>query len=329
VQEDYRAAPLAALDGLSVSAELHFLRSHFPPPAVDAEWTLEVGGAVARPLALAPADVARFGEASHHVVLECAGHRRTELSPPVEGLPWGAGAVSQGLWTGAPLARVLAEAEPLPEAAYVVLTGADGDGAFARAISLAKARDEATLLAWALDGSPVPLELGGPLRAVVPGHYAVDSVKWLRRIEVTSEPFRGHFQAADYCLFDADGVEDGTQLAELPATSLVTVPEAGERLDPGAARIAGVAWGGRGPIATVEVSVDGGSWHASLLREPLGPYAFVPWELTLDLDAGERTIASRATDAEGNVQPEQPLWNRRGYANSSVHRIAVTIGGSS
>ena len=329
MQEDYRAAPLAALDGSPMAAAQHFVRSHFPPPAVDAGWTLDVGGAVARPLALAPTEFRRFGEASHHVVLECAGHRRTELSPPVEGLPWGVGAVSQGLWTGAPLARVLAEAQALPEAAFVVLTGADGGGAFARAISVAKARDEATLLAWALDGAPVPRELGGPLRAVVPGHYAVDSVKWLRRIEVVAEPFRGHFQTGDYCLFDAEGIQDGTQLAELPVTSLVTSPGAGERLDPGAeARIAGVAWGGRGPVATVELSVDAGPWRPARLREPLGPYALVPWELTVALDAGERTIASRATDGDGNAQPDQPLWNRRGYANSSVHRVTVTVGGS-
>jgi DMSO/TMAO reductase YedYZ molybdopterin-dependent catalytic subunit len=324
VQEEYRAAPLAALDGSPMPAELHFVRSHFPPP--DGDWTLEIGGAVARPLALSPDDLRRFGEVSEHVVLECAGHRRTELTPPVEGLPWGAGAVSHGLWTGAPLARVLAEVEPLPEAAFVVLTGADGESAFARAISLAKARDEATLLALALDGAPVPRELGGPLRAVVPGHYAVDSVKWLRRIEVVTEPFRGHFQAADYCLFGAQGVEDGTQLAELPVTSLVTTPEAGSGIDPGETRIAGVAWGGRGAIATVHVRVDGGPWRPADLREPLGQHAFVPWELTVDLGPGESTIAARATDGEGNVQPEQPLWNRRGYANSSIHRVTVTVG---
>jgi DMSO/TMAO reductase YedYZ molybdopterin-dependent catalytic subunit len=324
VQEEYRAAPLAALDGSPMPAELHFVRSHFPPPHGD--WTLEVGGAVARPLVLSADDLPRFGEASQHVVLECAGHRRTELSPPVEGLPWGAGAVSQGLWAGAPLARVLAEAEPLAEAAFVVLTGADGEGGFARAISLAKARDEATLLAWALDGAPVPRELGGPLRAVVPGHYAVDSVKWLRGIEVVAEPFRGHFQTADYCLFGAKGVEDGTQLAELPVTSLVTTPEGGSGTDPGETRIAGVAWGGRGAIATVEVCVDGGPWRLADLREPLGPYALVPWELTVDLAPGQRTIAVRATDAEGNVQPDEPLWNRRGYANSSIHRVTVTVG---
>ena len=324
MQEEYRAAPLAALDGSPMPAELHFVRSHFPPP--DGNWTLEVGGAVARPLVLSADDLPRFGEASQHVVLECAGHRRTELSPPVEGLPWGAGAVSQGLWAGAPLARVLVEAEPLLDAAYVVLTGADGEGAFARAISLAKARDEATLLAWALDGAPVPRELGGPLRAVVPGHYAVDSVKWLRGIEVVTEPFRGHFQAADYCLFGADGVEDGTQLAELPVTSLVTSPEPGDRLDAGETRIAGVAWGGRGAIAGVEVCVDGGPSRLADLREPLGPYALVPWQLTVDLAPGSRTIAARATDGEGNVQPDEPLWNRRGYANSSIHRVTVTVG---
>jgi DMSO/TMAO reductase YedYZ molybdopterin-dependent catalytic subunit len=307
-EPEYRAAPLSALHGGSTSAELHFRRNHFPYPEAGAGWTLEAGGMV-----LSLADVRRLGSRSEHVVLECAGHRRTELDPPVDGLPWGAGAVSQGEWTGAPLGAVLAEAGLGPNGTQVVLAGADGDGAFARAISLAKATDDATLVAWELDGAPIPAGLGGPLRAIVPGHYAVDSVKWLRRIEVVAEPFRGHFQAEDYCLFGAEGVPDGAELHELPVSSLVTSSTA----------IAGVAWGGAG-VARVDVRIDDGPWVAATLGEPLGPYAFVPWELAVELAGGPHTVEARATDAEGNAQPERPLWNRRGYANSSVHRVNVT-----
>ena len=329
VSDIYRPSRLDALNGSPMRPADHFVRSHFPPPSVAGDWTVEIAGAVAQPLTLSLAALRRFRHVSHDVVLECAGHRRTELAPAVDGLPWGVGAVSQGRWTGASLGRVLAQVRPHPEAAYAVLIGADGEGAFARAISIAKARDEATLLAWALDGENLPLELGGPLRAVVPGHYAVDSVKWLRRIELVSEPFDGYYQAEDYCLVEADGVEDGTQLAELPVTSLVTAPAAGARLDGGETLVTGVAWGGRGAIGRVDVRVDDGPWRAARIREPLGPYALAPWELAVELDAGPHTIASRATDADGSVQPEQPLWNRRGYANSSVHRVTVTVARSS
>lgn len=309
--EQHRPAPLSTLGDRPTPAALHFLRSHFPYPDVGDEWAVEVAGAVERPRSFTLDDLHAFEQGSELVVLECAGHRRTELSPPVEGLPWGVGAVSQATWSGPALARVLEQAGPAPEATQVVFSGADGDGAFARAISLDKARDEATMLALAIDGREIPVELGGPLRAIVPGHYAVDSVKWLRRIDVVVEPFRGHFQSEDYCLFEAAGVPNGTELNVLPVTSLVTATER--------TRIAGVAWGGE--IARVHVQVDDGPWVEAALGDPLGPYAFTSWELALDLEPGAHTAASRATDAGGNTQPERPLWNARGYANSSVHRV--------
>jgi DMSO/TMAO reductase YedYZ molybdopterin-dependent catalytic subunit len=313
--EQHRPAPLSALGERPTPPALHFLRSHFPNPVVGQDWALDVTGAVERPRSFTLHDLCGFEQRSQLVVLECAGHRRTDFGPPVEGLPWGAGAVSQATWSGPSLARVLEQAGPAPEAIQVVFSGADGDGAFARAISLDKARDEATMLALAIDAQEIPVELGGPLRAIVPGHYAVDSVKWLRRIEVVVEPFRGHFQSEDYCLFDADGVPDGTELNELPITSLVTATER--------TRIAGVAWGGE--IDRVDVQVDDDPWVEATLGEALGRYAFTPWELAVDLAPGSHTAAARATDRAGNTQPERPLWNARGYANSSVHRVAFDL----
>jgi sulfane dehydrogenase subunit SoxC len=315
--ESYRPAELGALHGGSTSGPLHFRRNHYAFPEVEPDgWTVEVAGAVENPLRLDRGALERFGVRADDVVLECAGHRRIELEPAVAGLPWGVGAVSQGRWSGAPLARILEAARPRPDALEVVFVGGDGDAddTFARAIPLDKARDDATLLAWTLDGAEIPLELGGPLRAVVPGHYAVDSVKWLRRIVVATEPFRGHYQTEDYCLFGADGVPDGAELHELRVTSLVTATEP--------ARIAGVAWGGE--IARVEVEVDR-TWREGTLSEPLGSYAFTPWELAVDLAPGPHIAAARATDTAGNTQPELPLWNARGYANSSVHRVQFLL----
>ncbi len=306
------AAALEALHGGSTSAALHFRRNHFPFPS-EAPGTIAIEGAVTSPLRLGLAELERFGFAEHDVVLECAGHRRAELDPPVEGVPWGAGAVSQGRWGGASLAAVLAQAEPHPGAVEVVLVGGEGD--FARSIPLVKARDEATLLAWSLDGEPVPLELGGPLRAIVPGNYAVDSVKWLSKIVVATVPFAGHFQVNDYCLVGADGIPDGTPLHELPVSSLVTATES--------RRIAGVAWGGE--IARVEVQIDNDPWLAARLGDALGPYAFTPWEIAVELAPGAHTAAARATDARGNTQPDRPLWNARGYANNAMHRMDFVL----
>ncbi len=307
---DIAAADLAALHGGSTTAARHFRRNHFPAPSVPPA-TVEIAGAVARPFVLDLAGLKRFGVVEHDVVLECAGHRRTEFEPPVDGLPWDVGAVSQGRWGGTPLGAVLAEAQPADGAVEVVLAGDEG---FARSIPIAKALHEATLLAWSLDGEPIPKELGGPLRAIVPGNYAADSVKWLRSIVVATVPFDGEFQVDDYCLVGAEGIPDGTQLHELPVTSLVTVTER--------TQIAGVAWGGE--IVHVDVEVDG-LRHEATLRAPLGPYAFTPWELEVDLVPGEHTAAARATDSAGNTQPERPLWNARGYANNAVHRVSFLL----
>jgi DMSO/TMAO reductase YedYZ molybdopterin-dependent catalytic subunit len=286
-----------------------------------------VTGAVAEPLELSLADLRGLPLAAAAVVLECAGHRRTELDPPVDGVPWGAGAVSQGRWAGASLADVLERARPAAGAAHVVFRGADGDGAdvFARALPLDRARRDSVLLAWELDGAEIPLEHGGPLRAVVPGRYAVDSVKWLGRIEVVSEPFRGRFQEEDYRLFGAAGVPDGAPLGELPVSSLVTSPEEGDDVAAGTVRVAGVAWGGHGGVTRVGIRVDDGPWHEADLDDGLGPHAFRPFEATVALEPGPHLLASRATDRAGVSQPERPLWNARGYANSSVHRVAVHV----
>ena len=316
-----RPAPLEALGRGSTPLELHFRRSHFPPAVGGASgWLVEVGGAVLSPATLGLDELRALPARSVDAVLECAGHRRAELSPQVPGVPWGAGAVSQAAWTGTPLALVLEQAGVLTGAVEVVLHGADGEGEFARAIPLAKALDPATLLAWEVEGGPIPQDLGGPLRALVPGHYAVDSVKWLRRVEVVTEPFRGYFQAEDYCFFGAEGIPEGTAIRELAVSSLITAMQTG----PGVVTVRGVAWSAA-PIARVDLQAGAGPWLETALDEPLGPYAFTPWSVEVELEAGEHALASRATDAAGRAQPEQPVWNALGYGNNSVHRVTVSV----
>ncbi|MDQ4018489.1 MAG: sulfite oxidase [Actinomycetota bacterium] len=318
-----RPTPLAALDGAPTPTELHFVRSHFGTPDVDARaWTLDVAGAVARPFSVSLAELRELGSHTVRAVLECAGHRRAELVPPAEGVAWRAGAVSQAEWAGAPLRDLLARSGAAAEGMEVALHGKE---TFARSIPLAKALDPDTLVAWAIGGEPIPRELGGPVRAIVPGRYAVDSVKWLRTIEVRVEPFDGPFQVHDYRIFDAAGVPDGEPLGELPVTSLVTWPEDRGILRTGRTVVRGLAWGGEGGAVAVTVRLDGEEEVPATLTPPAGPYAFTPWEATLDLSPGEHVLAARAVDAAGRAQPDGPLWNRRGYANSSVHRVRVRV----
>ena len=332
---DVRSTPLEALELGETPTDLHFRRNHFAYPDVGtAPWVLEVAGAVKRPLRLTVSDLRDCRERTLDVVLECAGHRRAELEPRVAGLPWGAGAVSQARWTGVLLGCVLREAEPLPGACEAVLVGADRgvhDPAgreieFARSIPLDKALQRDSLVAWAMNGKPLTPEHGAPLRAVIPGHYAVDSVKWLHRVDVVTEPFRGFFQETDYRFVGAQGVPNGTEVRAVPVHSLVTSPAEGDVLSTGLATLRGVAWGGSG-IARVEISVDGGTWIPADLEESTGTYAFRRWSLSWEASPGSHQVAARATDRDGATQPARPLWNVRGYGNHSVHHVDFAVAG--
>lgn len=304
--------------------EHHFRRDHFGIPPLPDPWQLEVSGAVEDPVILDLDEIRLLRRRTVAAVLECAGHRRTELDPAVAGIPWSAGAVAEARWTGVSLADVLALAVPSPSADAVVLEGADrgpfeavaGDVPFARALPLAKARHPDTLLAFRMNGRPLPAEHGAPLRAIVPGWYATDSVKWLVRIELIEGVFDGPFEALDYRL-------DGERLTELPVHALVTSPADGARVAAGPTEVRGAAWGGAGGIAAVEVRLDLGEWRQADLVPPRGAYGRTRWSAALELAPGAHRISARATDAEGRSQPEAPRWNPRGYANSSVHRVSV------
>lgn len=324
-------APLEALWLAETPVELHYRRNHSEFPAVNLEsWRLEVRGAVRRPLCLTAEDVRELPARELRVLLECAGHRRSELDPPVAGVRWELGALSQARWRGCSLATLLQPAEIAPEAVEVVLWGADqalfqqtGEvQPFARSLPLEKALHPDTLLAWEMNGEPLPGAHGAPLRAIVPGWYAMDSVKWLAAIEVVTDPFRGPYQELDYRFQAADDPGIGRRLTEMPIHSLIVSPTAETELGVGVAEIRGLAWGGG--VERVELQVDGGDWtRVDLERE--GPYERSRWTARVPLDAGEHMLAVRAWNAAGETQPAAPLWNRRGYENNSVHRVRVRV----
>jgi DMSO/TMAO reductase YedYZ molybdopterin-dependent catalytic subunit len=325
--------PLAALGARSISTAAHFRREHFPVPDVDrAAWRLRIGGSVATPAIVTLADLVGMPRRSLVVVLECAGHRRAELRPATPGLQWQEGAVAEARWTGTPLRGLLRAAGIDPGAAEVVLTGTDrgsferlGRYPYARSLPLAKALHKDTILAFEMNGEPIPPEHGGPVRAIVPGWYATDSVKWLERVHVAQAEFDGPFQALDYRFAAADDPGPGMRMERMPVHALITDPGEGVKLAPGRTWVRGAAWSGAGAITGVEVCVDDGAWRRAAVTARTGRYGRTLWEFGWDAESGVHTIAVRARDASGAVQPSEPVWNRRGYANNSVHRVTVTV----
>ncbi len=326
--------PVAALERERMTLDEHFRRDHFPvPDACPDGWEIEVGGLVRQPLHVPVGELRRMAAMTQRVVLECAGHRRNEQQPPVSGIPWGVGAVGELDWTGVPLHMLLRRAGVLPGARFVVLEGADrgpvADGSeavpFGRALPLARALHPDTLLAYEAAGEPLPVRRGGPVRAIVPGWYATDSVKWLERITVTDEPYDGYFEAVDYRIADFGDPGLGERMTEMGVHALLTSPARGIRLAPGRLELRGVAWGGCG-VAEVEVAIDGIPWRPATLGPSRGRYARRFWSYEWDAEPGLHLVEVRATDLARARQPAVHRPNRRGYGNHSRHRVPLRVG---
>jgi DMSO/TMAO reductase YedYZ molybdopterin-dependent catalytic subunit len=243
--------------------------------------------------------------------------------------------VSTAEWTGVPLAEVLRRAGVQPGAREVIFGGADRgliDDApdaihFERSLSAADAAESDALLAWAMNGQPLPARHGYPLRLVVPGWYAVASVKWLSSIRVVDEPFGGFFQTERY-IYERD--RNGTEVREpvrlQQVRALITRPGTGQELACGGLIIRGVAWSGAAPIERVEVSVSHGPWQKARLVGVAAAYGWQQWEfLASGLRPGETSIRARAADLTGRIQPERPEWNRRGYGGNFIHEVVVQV----
>ncbi len=331
--EAWCPTPLAALGLPEIPSELHFIRSHFPVPDVDPEsWRLEAEGAAGR-LVLDLDRLRSLPRRTVNAVLECAGHRRAEIDPLPPGVPWACGAVAEARWTGVSLATIL-RAVGVPKGALeVVLEGADsgsfdglpGTHHYARSLPLEKALEPDVLLAYEMNGEPIRAARGGPVRAIVPGWYATDSVKWVVNAWFESRPFEGAFQAHDYLYREPGEAGPGVRMTDLPVHALITAPAPGDRLRPGPRAMRGVAWGGRGGVAAVQVRVDEGPWRTARLAPPRGRHGRSLWKLECSLGPGLRTVSCRAIDAEGDAQPDEPRPNGGGYANNAVHRVGVVV----
>jgi DMSO/TMAO reductase YedYZ molybdopterin-dependent catalytic subunit len=309
--------PLGRLaDHFLTPNEGFYARNHFAVPTIDPDqWRLRVGGLVETPLELSLRELHVMPAQTLIVTLECAGNGRSFFDPPIDGEQWGLGAVSTAEWKGVPLLDVLERAGVKARSSDLVFRG--GDGAFERSLRLEEARRASLLLAYEMNGEPVPRLHGGPLRLIVPGWYAVASVKWLTTIEVVDRPFAGFFQTERYVYGPSDPV------TVVRVRSVISQPEDRAVVASGALLVKGMAWSGSGPVSRVEVSVDGGDWLPANLSAPQR-YAWRYWERRVRIPrVGSVTIRSRATDAAGVTQPDSAGWNRLGYGNNSIQIVTV------
>ncbi|MHA6793942.1 sulfite oxidase [Pseudonocardia bannensis] len=324
------------IGGVVVPNARFYVRNHFPIPLLNpATWRLNVGGLVERPQRFNLDDLHHMPSQTLVVTLECAGNGRSLLHPPVEGEQWRLGAVSTAEWTGVPLVEVLDRAGPAGRARTVVLRGADGGDVpgrtaplrFERSLSLDEARDSDALLAYAMNGEALPRHHGFPLRVVVPGWYAVASVKWLTEIEVIDTDFAGFFQADRYFYeWPREGRTTREPVALQQVRALITEPVADSDIPTGELTVRGVAWSGASPIARVEVSVGLGTWQPARLVGERRRHSWQWWELLTRVDVpGATTVRARATDLAGRTQPEQPVWNRLGYGINPVQEVAFRV----
>lgn len=295
-----------------------YVRNHGPTPEIDvASWSLRVDGpGVERGLELSYEELLGLPAVSVICNLECAGNGRVffeeDQGRAVEGTPWRLGAIGVAEWRGVPL-RVLLERAGFKETAVeAVPEGVDGGR---RPLPLAKALEEDTVLAYAMNGEPLILDHGFPARVVVPGWYAVASIKWVRGIHVSEEAVRVPWNSEEYVMV---GREGGMSGARGPAVTVQGIKCALELpwpacLPRGRHAVFGRAWSGGGGISRVDYSLDGKEWRTARLEGQNLPRAWVRFTFEWDASPGEHEIRLRATDAAGNVQPDAVPHNELGY----------------
>lgn len=333
--------PFSTLSGFTTPNESFYVRCHFPIPEITAsDWRLTVEGEVEAPFQLSYDELLAMETRTIAATLECAGNNRVFLEPKVKGVQWGLGAVGNASWTGVPLSAVLARAKVKSGAIEVVLEGADegevdktpqpsGKISFSRSLPLGKALDD-VLLAYEMNGEKLTPAHGFPLRAIVPGWYAMASVKWLQRLIVTARPFNGYYQSLDYSFWDRSGpLPVLAPLTEQQIKAEIAQPENGAAVPAATAlRIHGAAWSSDAEITRVEISVDAGAnWQTARLLGESVRNAWRLWEFDwrTPATAGKQTLQARATDSRGRIQPSQRDTERGTYMINHVLPIEVEV----
>ncbi len=330
------------MDDAVTPASRLFIRNNLLTPDLDASvHRLRITGLVDKPLDLSLDELKqRFPQVSVQGMLECAGSGRTAFQPLPRGTPWPAtGGMGCPVWNGVRLRDLLAAAGVKSNAVHVAFFGADF-GAVAtappvvRSIPLSKATEPHTLVAWGMNGAPLPKVHGYPLRAMVPGWVGSASIKWLVGIEVLDAPFKGTYMDDSYRM-PAVPVAPGTRMPKetvyteaWPVKSIITSPATGAGFNVGQpVVVAGHAWAGDNDIDRVEISLDEGvTWQRAKLIRPKEKYAWRRFTFEFrPRKPGYMTVLARATDSKGNTQPFLPAWNPLGYFWNGVHRIGINV----
>lgn len=309
-------------------------------------WTLVVDGEVETPLELTIDDLkSRFETVTRRLVVECGGNGRAYFHPGTSGNQWTTGAVACPEWTGVRLKDVLEAARVKPSAVYtghygndVHLSGDDEKQSISRGVPIEKALEEDGLIAWAMNGQPIPALHGFPLRLVIPGYPGSVSQKYLTRIWVRDQVHDGEKMGGDSYRMPAYPVAPGTEvpaedmeiLTVMPVKSVITFPQTGAPTPVGQPiEVRGQAWAGNGDVKAVHVSTDfGQTWTEARLDPAPNRFAWQRWRADLTLpEKGYYEVWARATDMNDVSQPPvSPGWNPRGYANNIQHRIALIAG---
>lgn len=342
--------PEHLLDDDTTPIEKFFIRNNgqIPGAATDPDsWKIVVDGEVNTPLELTLGEIKRrFEPRTYRMVLECGGNGRSFFQPQARGNQWTNGGAGCAEWTGVPLAEVLKAAGPKSSAIYTAHHGADphlsGDAtkeSLSRGVPIKKAMDEMNLIVFAMNGEPLPVIHGGPVRLLVPGWPGSVSHKWLTRITLRDKEHDGQgMTGTSYRVPNRPMIPGGKAdekdfriLESMPVRSIVTSPANGTKLPAGTREISlrGAAWAGDLTVSRVDVSIDGGqTWTQVALQPPRNRYDWNRWTGTVKLPAdGYYEILVRATDSDGRMQPFNPTnWNPQGYGGNAMHRIAVLVG---
>jgi sulfane dehydrogenase subunit SoxC len=312
---------LETLRGYLTPASHFFVRQHGPTPALDTRtWRLRIeGNAVERPVELGFDDLLRLPSRSVIAYVECAGNGRgffkEFMGKVASGTQWRFGGIGVAEWTGVPLGAVLDLARvkrDTPRDILNVLVEGLDSVKVNRPISLAKAFEDDTLLAYAFNGDPVPPDHGFPVRAIVPGWVGINNIKWVGRIEVRNTVIDVPTTTSSYVLEGPD-YPSKVVLRQQTIKSAVALPWPAT-LPAGRQRVRGFAWSPAGRISRAEYSLDrGATWQPATLREPNIARAWTRWDFEWDARPGDHTILARAIDDQGNTQPAAIPWNAQGY----------------
>ena len=333
--------PFDRLDEFITSNDLFYIRSHFKAPVLDREgYRLTLGGAVNHPLIISYQELLAMPPVTRPATLECAGNGRIFLVPQVRGAQWQLGAVSTAEWTGVPLSALLERTGVDPAACEILFEAADkgtpaeepippGDTPYARSLAISKVKD--VLIAYRMNGEEIPVDHGFPLRAIVPGHYGMASVKWLTGIRILTEPFKGYWQTTDYAYWEYDKNKNPMRLAlgPMPLKSAIARPRTREVLQAGETyRVFGAAWGSDTQVEKIELSTDDGeTWQPACFLDEPQPFVWRRWSFDWHVPArkGTHILKSRATDAQGGTQPDHHDKRFGSYHISHTFGIEVIV----